>query len=91
MTLFLIALKNLVQHRLRSSVLVSSIALVTGLMVLMLGIAEGMNRTLIESSTTLMSGHVNVQGFFKVTAGQAAPAVTHYRQVLETVRKEVAA
>ena len=89
MTLLMIALKNLLQHRLRTSVLVGAIALVTGVMVVMLGIAEGMNRTLIESSLTLMSGHVNVQGFFKPTAGQAAPAVTHYHQVLETVRKAV--
>jgi ABC-type lipoprotein release transport system permease subunit len=89
MTLLMIALKNLVQHRLRSAVLVTAIALVTAVMVVMLGVAEGMNRTLIESSTTLMSGHVNVQGFFKVTAGQAAPAVTHYTKLLETVRKAV--
>ena len=58
-------------------------------MVLMLGIGEGMNRSLIESSTTLMSGHVNVAGFFKVTSGQAAPVVTHAPEVLATIRKEV--
>ena len=87
--LFEIALKSLFSHRLRTAVLVTAIAFVTGLMVLMLGVAEGMNRTLIESSTTLMSGHVNVAGFYKATAGQAAPVVTNYRKVLEVVRKEV--
>jgi putative ABC transport system permease protein len=88
-SLFEIAFKSLLSHRLRTFVLVTAIALVTGVMVVMLGIAEGMNRTLIESSTTLMSGHVNVSGFYKPSAGQAAPVVTRYPKVLEVVRKEV--
>jgi ABC-type lipoprotein release transport system permease subunit len=28
-----------------------------------------------------MSGHVNVGGFYKVTAGQSVPVVTHYREL----------
>jgi ABC-type lipoprotein release transport system permease subunit len=48
-----------------------------------------MNRALVESSTTLMSGHVNVAGFFKVTAGQAAPVVTRAKDVVEVIRREV--
>ncbi len=84
-----IAFKSLIQHRRRTLVLGGAIALVTALMVMMLGISEGMNRTLIESSTTLMSGHVNVAGFYKPTAGQAAPVVTHTPKLLEVVKKEV--
>jgi putative ABC transport system permease protein len=87
--LFEIAFKSLLSHRLRTAVLVTAIALVTTVMVVMLGIAEGMNRTLIDSSTTLMSGHVNVSGFYKATAGQAAPVVTDYKAVEAIVRKEV--
>ncbi|MBL8953803.1 MAG: ABC transporter permease [Myxococcaceae bacterium] len=48
-----------------------------------------MNRTLVESSTTLMSGHVNVSGFYKVTAGQAAPVVTRYKNVVDVIKKTV--
>ena len=33
------------------------------------GLAAGMERSILESVTTLMTGHVNVGGFFKVTAG----------------------
>ena len=44
---------------------------------------------MLESATTLMTGHVNVGGFFKVTAGPAAPVVTHYPNILSSVRKEV--
>jgi len=84
-----IAFLSLWQHRRRTGVLMSAIGLVTALMVVMLGIGEGMNRSLIESSTTLMSGHVNVAGFFKVTAGQASPVVTHAPEVIEVIRKEV--
>lgn len=87
--IFDIALKSLIQHRRRSMVQGGAIALVTALMVIMLGLSEGMNRTLIEASTTLMSGHVNVAGFFKPTAGQAAPVVTHVPKLLELVHKEV--
>ena len=40
---------------------------------------------MMESATTLMTGHVNVGGFFKVTSGLAAPLVSDYPQVLELV------
>ncbi len=84
-----IAFLSLWQHRRRTGVLMIAIGMVTALMVMMLGIGEGMNRSLVESSTTLMSGHINVAGFFKVTAGQAAPVVTRAQEVLATIKKEV--
>lgn len=84
-----IAFLSLWQHRRRTGVLMTAIALVTALMVVMLGIGEGMQRSLVEMSTTLMSGHVNVGGFFKVTAGQAAPVVTHADELRALVKKEV--
>lgn len=84
-----IAFLSLWQHRRRTGVLMTAIGLVTALMVTMLGIGEGMNRSLVETSTTLMSGHINVAGFFKVTAGQAAPVVTRAQEVLATIKKEV--
>jgi ABC-type lipoprotein release transport system permease subunit len=86
---FLIAFRSLLQHKRRTFVLGSAIAFVTVVMLTLLGIAEAMNRTLIESSTTLMSGHVNVAGFYKVTSGQAAPVVTHYKKVIEVIRGAV--
>ncbi len=88
-TVWRVAALNLIQHRRRLLVLGSSVAFVTVIMMTLLGIAEAMNRTLIESSTTLMSGHVNVAGFYKVTAGQAAPVVTHYKDVVALIKKTV--
>ncbi len=84
-----IAFLSLWQHRRRTGVLMVAIGMVTALMVMMLGIGEGMNRSLVETSTTLMSGHINVAGFFKVTSGQAAPVVTKAKDVLATIKKEV--
>ncbi len=84
-----IAFLSLWQHRRRTGVLMIAIGMVTSLMVMMLGIGEGMNRSLVESSTTLMSGHINVAGFFKVTSGQSAPVVTRAQDVLAVIKKEV--
>jgi putative ABC transport system permease protein len=87
--LFLIAVRNLVQHRRRTLLLGGAIVGVTALLVLLVGLLSGIRFTILESATTLMTGHVNVGGFFKVTAGQSAPVVTHYPQVLALVRKNV--
>ncbi len=87
--LFLIAFRSLLQHRTRSLVLGGAIAVVTALLIGLTGVYTGMRDTLLVSATTLMSGHVNVGGFYKVTAGQSAPVVTGYKKVMEVVKKEV--
>lgn len=87
--LFLIAFRNLLAHRRRTLLLGGAIAFVTLLFVLMTGLANGMRATMLESAATLSTGHVNVGGFFKVSAGQSAPAVTEYPKVLELVKQEV--
>ncbi|TQF09738.1 ABC transporter permease [Myxococcus llanfairpwllgwyngyllgogerychwyrndrobwllllantysiliogogogochensis] len=87
--LFLIAFRNLGTHRRRTLLLGGAIAGVTALLVILMGLSTGMKETMLRSATTLATGHVNVGGFFKVTAGQAAPVVTAYPKILELVRKEV--
>ena len=84
-----IAFRSLVQHRRRSLFLGTAIAAVTALLVLLNGLSTGVRETMIDTATTLSTGHVNVGGFFKVTAGQAAPVVTDYKKVLEVVRQKV--
>ncbi|HXU62042.1 MAG TPA: ABC transporter permease, partial [Polyangia bacterium] len=84
-----IAFRNLVQHSRRSLFLGVAIASVTALLVLLNGLSTGVRETMIDTATTLSTGHVNVGGFYKVTAGQAAPVVTDYRKVLEVVKKTV--
>jgi ABC-type lipoprotein release transport system permease subunit len=48
-----------------------------------------MKSAMLESATTLMTGHVNVGGFFKVTSGTAAPLVSDYEKVLAETRRRV--
>jgi ABC-type lipoprotein release transport system permease subunit len=86
---FLIALRSLVQHKRRTLFLGAAIASVTALLVLLTGLSTGIRETMIDTATTLSTGHVNVGGFFKVTAGQAAPVVTEYQKVLDVVSKSV--
>ena len=72
-----IAWRSLVQHRRRTAFLGTAIAAVTALLVLLTGLSTGVEETRIDTATTLSTGHLNVGGFFKVTAGQAAPHVMH--------------
>ncbi|HEX8440163.1 ABC transporter permease [Archangium sp.] len=87
--LLLIAIRNLGTHKRRTLLLGGAIAGVTALLVILMGLSNGMKATMLESATTLMTGHVNVAGFYKVTAGQSAPVVTSYPKLLEQLRQEV--
>lgn len=87
--LFLIAFRNLGTHRRRTLLLGGAIAGVTALLVILMGLSTGMKDTMLRSATTLSTGHVNVGGFYKVTAGQSAPVVTGYPKIVEHLRKDV--
>lgn len=84
-----IAARSLVQHRRRALFLGAAIGAVTALLVLLNGLSTGVHETMEHTATTLSSGHVNVGGFFKVSAGQSAPVVTDYKRVLEVVKRSV--
>ena len=86
-TLFLIAYRNLLQHRRRSLMLGGAIAGVTALLILLTCLSSGIKKTMLDSATTVVTGHINVSGFYKVTAGQAAPLVTDYKKIEEIVKK----
>ncbi|MFZ4579076.1 MAG: ABC transporter permease [Myxococcota bacterium] len=87
--LLLISLRNLFQHRRRTLLLGSAIAFVTMLLVLLSSLFNGMQDTMLRSATTLMTGHVNIGGFYKITAGSAAPVVTNYAKIEQIVRREI--
>ncbi|HEX8909609.1 MAG TPA: FtsX-like permease family protein [Anaeromyxobacteraceae bacterium] len=84
-----IATRNLAKHTKRNLLLGGAIAAVTALLVVMGGLTAGIRAAMLESSTTLMTGHVNVGGFFKVTSGTSAPLVTDYQEVLAATRRLV--
>src|SRR4051812_43791789 len=85
--LFLIAIRNLAQHSRRTLLLGGAIAGVTALLTTLLCLSSGMHATMLEAATTLSTGHINVAGFYKVTAGQSAPVVTDYKRLSEIVSK----
>ena len=87
-SLGLISFRSLLQHRLRAGLLGAAIALVTAGLLMVTGISVGINDTLLTSATTLMSGHVNVGGFYKATASQSAPVVTAFAKVEDIVKRE---
>jgi len=85
----LIATRNLAQHTKRNLFLGGAIAAVTALLVLMSALTGGIRSAMIESATTLMTGHVNVGGFYKVTSGMAAPLVNEWPRALADAKRLV--
>jgi ABC-type lipoprotein release transport system permease subunit len=82
-----IATRNLLKHTKRNALLGGAVATVTALLVLMGGLTEGIRTAMLESASTLMTGHVNVGGFFKITSGTSAPLVSDYHKVLADTQR----
>lgn len=85
----LISARNLARHTRRNLFLGGAVALVTALLVLLGGLQAGIREAMLESATTIMTGHVNVGGFYKITSGMAGALVTRYPEVLADVRRHV--
>ena len=81
-----IATRNLAQHTRRNLFLGAALGAVSALLVLLGALTSGMESAMMESATTLLTGHVNVGGFFKITSSSTAPLVSDYPKVLEAVR-----
>ena len=82
-----IAGRNLLLHTRRNLFLAGAVGAVTAILVLLGGFTEGIRSAMLESATALMTGHVNVGGFYKVTSSVAVPLVSDYAKVLaETER-----
>jgi putative ABC transport system permease protein len=86
---FNIAFRSLLQHGRRTLFLGTAIGAVTALLILLTGLSTGIRETMIDTATTLSTGHVNIGGFFKITAGQAAPVVTNYKQALAVAKQSI--
>src|SRR5262245_26514380 len=84
-----IAFMNVVEHGRRTAFLGGAIAVVTAMFVLLGALSSGISHALVDTATTLASGHLNVGGFYKITAGQAGPLVADYPKLREVVTKAV--
>lgn len=83
--LLLIAFRNLLGARRRTGLLSTAIGLVTMLLVLLLSLSSGIEDNLVDAATTMSGGHVNVGGFYKASAGSAAPVITEVPRIREIV------
>lgn len=86
--LFLIAIRNILKARRRTILLSVAIGGVTLLLMLMLSLTEGISQNVVKSATTLLSGHVNVAGFYKPTPSDVEPLVGDAARIKEIVRDE---
>ncbi len=84
-----IAARNLARHTRRNVLLASAIAVVTAMLVLLGGLTTGMREAMLHSATTLMTGHVNLAGFFKITSGTAAPVVAGWEKPWDAVKDKI--
>jgi len=85
----LISSRNLARHTRRNLFLGGAIALVTALLVLLGSLTAGIREAMLDSATTIMTGHVNVGGFYKITSGMAGALISRYPEVLSDVRRHV--
>jgi len=84
-----IAARNLAQHGRRNLFLGAAIGSVTALLLLMGALTSGIRSSMLESATTLMTGHVNVAGFYKITSGMSAPLVNDWPRALAEAKRLV--
>ncbi|HEY1533942.1 MAG TPA: hypothetical protein VGF76_07980 [Polyangiaceae bacterium] len=61
---FRIGFLSLFEHRRRAFFLGAAVAAVTALLVLLNGLSAGIRSTLVDTATTLSTGHLNVGGFY---------------------------
>lgn len=85
--ILLIAMRNLVQARVRTLFLGTALTLVTMLLVILMGLSQGISDNIVRSATTLSTGHVNVAGFFKATSTDSAPLITDASRLKKIVRE----
>jgi ABC-type lipoprotein release transport system permease subunit len=81
-----IAARNLTRHTRRNLFLGAAVAGVTALLVGLGGLTVGMREAMLQSASTLMTGHVNLAGFYKITSGTSAPLVADWEKAWEVAR-----
>ena len=84
--ILLIAFRNIFAHTRRSAILGVAITFVAFLLVSSFAASTALQDAMVDSATTLVSGHVNVGGFYKASIGVAQPQIVDYAKVEAVVR-----
>jgi len=87
--LILIAVRNLLQNTRRSLLLGLAIMAVTSLLVLLGALGNGIQSTMLTAGTAMVTGHVNVGGFYKITSGDVSPVLTGAGKLMADVKELV--
>lgn len=87
--LLLIAAGNLLRHRRRTALVGGAIALVTMVLVALLGLVNATRAHLYAITTTFMSGEVNVGGIYKLTPHFAQRVMVDADKVEAVLREKV--
>ena len=86
-TLFKIAWRNARQGGNRSRLLGIAIGLVTTLLVLSSALSAGLQVTMVDSVSAVLSGHLNVSGFYKTSRGRTETVVTEAARMQAIVER----
>jgi putative ABC transport system permease protein len=86
---FLIAYRNILQRRVRSLMLAVAIVFVSVIFSLLLALLEGVKGAMVGNGTALMTGHVNIAGFYKISQSSANPMVTKYPDLLTYAKEKI--
>ncbi len=84
-----IAVRNIIKNRTRSFILGISIMMTTVILSLLMAFTSGVEHTMMKNSTILLTGHVNVSGFYKISQSSAAPVITDLKDLNQIVRENV--
>lgn len=85
----LIAIRNLFKNKSRTMILGGVVAGIALVLTFLLALIQGVQSTMINNGTALMSGHVNIAGFYKITPSSASPTVTNYSELRDIAQKEI--
>lgn len=84
-----IAFRNIVKNRTRSLILGISISVTTIILTLLMAMTSGIEDTMLRSSTTLLTGHVNIAGFHKISSSSASPVITNFKKLNQIAHENV--
>ena len=76
-----IAVRNLLKNRSRTIILSASIIITSIILTVLMSLTAGIEDTMLKSATTLLTGHVNIAGFNKISSSSAAPVVKGYKEL----------
>lgn len=87
--LIAMAWRNLRQGGRRTSLLLAALVAVTGLLVLLMALSNGVEASMVRAATSLAAGHVNVAGFYKATPDEGFPMITETSRIKSIARERV--